>query len=59
LIDVAATEKGPVIITKYFSAVLADVAIFLHVSSPLLNVSRQHDKSLNDGQWTAHNLADL
>jgi hypothetical protein len=30
-----------------------------HVSPLLLNVSRQHDKSLSDGQWTAHNLADL
>ncbi len=31
----------------------------LHVSPLLLNVSRQGDKSLSDGQWTAHNLVDL
>jgi hypothetical protein len=45
---------------KNIFTALADVAIFfLHVSPLLLNVSRQGDKSLSDGQWTAHNLADL
>jgi hypothetical protein len=44
-----------------FFTALADVAIFLarFPSFAQCVTSRQHDKSLSDGQWTAQNLADL